>query len=154
MFAADVEDRIAKVRGVIGTARDRWGGFGVSLNSFIGGVDPKQILSAIDSIETNERKWEAAGRGYIANPPSQDKVDKWVTWGNEMLRQLAGIGDDAATSEIGRVLVDTAKASANDVAEGVTTVAFGIRNYYKVGIGVAVLAVLVFLFFKAKKSIG
>lgn len=152
MFAADVEDRIAKVEAVIGTARDRWSGFSVSLNSFIGGQDPKAILSAIASIEKNEKQWEAAGRAYVANPPSQEKVDKWVTWGNEMLRQLAGIGDDAATSEIGRVLVDTAKASASDVADGAVAIAFGIREWYKVGIAVLLLIGVAYVYFRVKKG--
>jgi hypothetical protein len=107
---------VQKVDAAIEKAIGAWTGAGVGLSALVGISPQSQVLSAIRSMKTLGRDKWAARRDKIA-PTDETAWSAWTKEGNDLLKNLADIAQDAEASSIPNIIWETTKASAGDVKE-------------------------------------
>jgi hypothetical protein len=133
--------RITAVEKAFSEAIGEWTGVGQSIGSFFGMTSQDQTLGAIRSMQTlGFEPWKA--RVNRLAPTDQEGWDRWIQDGNDMLKNLAGIAQDAAASSLPGIVAETATVSVVQVADKTVAVAKAVWNAKGLLIfGVAVLVV-------------
>ena len=108
--------RIAAVEAAFEKANGAWTGVGVSVGSVFGVTPQDQVLGAIRSMQTlGYVPW--AARAQTLKPTDQAGWDRWVADGNDMLKNLAGIAQDADVSSLPGIVAATAAATVVEAAD-------------------------------------
>lgn len=129
-----VEKGIATFDGSLARAREKWSGPMVWMNSFVGGIDPKMVIGAIDAIGERGQRWKERGGSLAAGSPMQlggyqdralhpDNIVIWTDLGNELIRELEQTADDAQNASLDAAVVETASTTSATVTEAITTTA-------------------------------
>lgn len=109
-------ERMKQVEAAFVRAEGAWESVGVSIGSLVGITPKNTVLGAIRQMRTlGYVRWATRAATLT------DKDDKgWATWvrdGNDMLKNLAEIAQDADVSSIDGIVMATVAQSAQDVKE-------------------------------------
>jgi len=119
-IAAELAARQSQIDAALAAARAKWNGWEVKMASWAGGADPAQVLGVLNNIETaGIARWKKLGEEYSRTPDAipQAKLDGWIDLGNELVKQIASIGEMSELSSLSRIVTDTVQATAEDVGK-------------------------------------
>jgi hypothetical protein len=122
----DISANESNMDTAVSTAIGNWSGTAVYANSFLGGVDPAQVIGAINNINgVAVAKWKARGEAFVQNPGTADQgaLTKWVNDGNGLQKQIYSIADMSSESSIVSMVATVTSQTAATVAAPVVNLA-------------------------------
>ena len=164
---AQIGDTIKAVDHAMVEAMAKWSGFAVSAGHFFGANSQDQVQGALKNIQSvGMESWEKRGHAIMSaansnTPAYQKQLDAWVKEGNDLLKNIADIAQDAEFSKLSRIVTDTVRASGQDIQHGAEAVGGGIakvalflRAHGKMLAMIAAGLSVLWLVFKVKKVVA
>ncbi len=139
--SAEVERETSRALDAYSKARAGWTSIDVYLESLINGVSPSVSISAVDSINSRSLvPW--AERGKNLDPFSQSALNKWISQGNEYIKDLNDLGGYASDDSLSSITAASAHATGIDIVDNIVLPTLDVTFYVLLGVIAVVLLAL------------